>query len=73
MTSGTLCSTTQAGQDQYLFWDSVHPTAAGQTLIANSAYSELTSAPAPEASTWAMMLFGFGGLWFAGLRRPRQA
>jgi hypothetical protein len=27
----------------------------------------------PEASTWAMMLFGFGGLGFAAVRRARNA
>jgi hypothetical protein len=29
----------------------------------------LTTSPVPEPSTWAMMLFGFGGLGFAGYRR----
>jgi uncharacterized membrane protein len=27
--------------------------------------------PAPEPSTWAMMLFGFAGLAFAGYRRAK--
>jgi hypothetical protein len=29
-------------------------------------------APAPEASTWAMMLIGFAGLGYAGYRRVRE-
>jgi phospholipase/lecithinase/hemolysin len=33
-TDGTLCSTTVAGQDQYVFWDHIHPTAPGHVLIA---------------------------------------
>ena len=32
-----------------------------------------TEAPVPEASTWAMLLAGFGGLAFAGFRRRRAA
>ena len=63
---GTGC----ADPDQHLFWDSEHPTAAGHALTADLAYDVLTGAPdpiaAPEAPTWAMMLFGFGGLGFAG-------
>src|SRR5262249_3757862 len=31
------------------------------------------SPPLPEASTWVMLSFGFGGLAFAGLRRRRSA
>jgi hypothetical protein len=32
-----------------------------------------TPTPVPEASTWAMMLFGFAGLGFLGYRRTRRA
>ena len=31
------------------------------------------SSAVPEASTWAMMLAGFGGLALAGFRRARKA
>ena len=65
---GTEC----ADPSQHLFWDSEHPTAGGHALTADLAYAVLTGAPdpiaAPEASTWAMMLIGFGGLCFAGWR-----
>jgi phospholipase/lecithinase/hemolysin len=35
--SGTLAATTLAGQDRYLFWDYLHPTASGQALLAGAA------------------------------------
>ena len=71
---GTEC----ADPSQYLFWDDEHPTATGQSLTANLAYDVLSGAPdpisTPEASTWAMMLIGFGGLAFAYRRvRPARA
>lgn len=71
---GTKC----ADPGQYLFWDSEHPTATGQALTADLAYDVLSGAPdpisTPEASTWAMMLIGFGGLAFAGWRsRPGRS
>ena len=77
ISSGTLCSDTLAGQDQYLFWDDVHPTAGGHLLVANDALEQLgfppVLAPAPEPSTWAMMLFGFAGLGALGARKVRAA
>lgn len=70
--SGNVC----ADPDQYLFWDSEHPTEVVQAAIANLAFDELSgvSEPltVPEPSTWAMMLIGFGGLGLAGWR-ARQA
>ena len=77
--SGTLCSPTRAGQDKYLFWDEVHPTATAHRLTAQFAYDALTggsfgpnlSSTVPEPSTWAMMLIGFAGLSFAGWRAHR--
>jgi phospholipase/lecithinase/hemolysin len=67
--SGSLCSPTLAGQDQYLYWDQAHPTAAGHLIIADVAYDTLTNTPEP--TTWAMMLIGFAGLGFAGWRARR--
>lgn len=64
--SGKLCSTLPAVQDQYLFWDSVHPTAAAHLLAADFAYDTLVATPEP--STWAMLVVGFAGLGLAGWR-----
>jgi outer membrane lipase/esterase len=68
-TGGTVCSPTSDGQNKFLFWDGVHPTAAGHLLTADLAYALV----APEPSTWAMMLIGFGGLGLAGYRARRAA
>jgi phospholipase/lecithinase/hemolysin len=69
---GSLCSSDPAVQDTYLFWDGVHPTAAGHLLVADAALSAL-GLPVPETSTWAMLLIGFGGLGFAGYRARARA
>jgi phospholipase/lecithinase/hemolysin len=39
--SGILRATTPAAQSQYLFWDQVHPTAAGHTILAEVAETSL--------------------------------
>lgn len=60
---GTVCS----DPNSYLFWDGVHPTAAGHASVANVAYG-LT---VPEPTTWAMMLLGFAGVGALGARKVR--
>ena len=39
--SGSLRATTPAAQSQYLFWDQVHPTAAGHAILASAAETSL--------------------------------
>jgi hypothetical protein len=52
----------------------VNNSISGVTLTPGETYvAFLTVAAAPEPSTWAMMLAGFAGLGFAGLRRARKA
>ncbi len=50
---GSACS----DPDSHLFWDDVHPTAAGHLLVADDA-AELIGVPIPEPSTWAMTILG---------------
>ena len=44
--SGSLVATGQAAQDQYLFFDHVHPTETGHTVIAAAAAAVLQQPPA---------------------------
>ena len=82
---GTLCS----GQNQYLFWDTAHPTAEGHLLIAEDACNAIGGcnvvaagspfvagdppSAIPETSTWAMMLLGLAALGVLGARKVHAA
>ena len=68
---GSVCSQLPAVQDTYLFWDDVHPTAAGHLIVADDALHAIGAA-VPEPATWAMMTLGLAGLGFVGARRGRE-
>jgi outer membrane lipase/esterase len=56
----------------FFFFDDVHPTAAVQAAAARDINRQFNLAPVPEASTWVMMIIGFGIIG-ASLRRKRIA
>ena len=62
---GTVCAPTVAGQNQYLFWDSLHPTAAGHAIVADAALAVLT----PEPANISLLLAGLLGVAVVCRRR----
>lgn len=43
---GTVCASTLAAQNKYLFWDDLHPTEAGAAIVAGAAQAVVTPEPA---------------------------
>jgi len=60
---GTAC----ANPSQYLFWDQIHPTAAGHTIVADAALATIV----PEPATLTML--GVGVLSLFAIRRRLSA
>ena len=63
--SATGCDTSNI--NSFVYWDDVHPTKPVQALWAQGMQQAI-----PEASTWAMLLMGFAGTAFMGLRSARK-
>jgi phospholipase/lecithinase/hemolysin len=63
--STTGCSITNV--NNFIYWNDVHPSGHVQALWAGG-----MEAVVPETSTWAMLLMGFAGTAFMGLRSARK-
>jgi phospholipase/lecithinase/hemolysin len=61
-------STVCANPDQYLFWDSMHPTTASDALLA----ADFASAVIPEPSSFVLIAAGLFALKLAARARPRS-
>jgi len=57
----------------YLSFDGIHVTKGVQLAIADSISRQLSLPAVPEASTWGMMIIGFGAVGFAMRRRAALA
>ena len=53
---------------KYVYWDGIHPTAAGHAAIADAMVA--FAAPVPEPETWALLIAGFAAVGWTSRRRP---
>ena len=66
--SSDACGAVAAADcNQYVYWDGIHPTAAGHRAIANA----FEVAVVPEPETWALLAFGLAALGWRAQRRVR--
>ncbi|MFB2837053.1 SGNH/GDSL hydrolase family protein [Floridanema evergladense] len=66
VTQGCLLEPSCQNPDQFLFWDTIHPTTAGHKLLAKQAYSALsTSVPEPGEELGLLLLgvLGAASIW----------
>ena len=54
---------------KYVYWDGIHPTAAGHEAIADAMYA--FAVPVPEPETWALLAAGLGALGWTSRRRAK--
>lgn len=66
LTSSGICS----NQDEYLFWDAIHPTTDAHKLLGELAYSNVQPVPEPAAE-WAVLALGAVGA-VSILKRKQQ-
>jgi phospholipase/lecithinase/hemolysin len=66
---GTVCAPTLAAQNQYLFWDELHPTAAGHAIVADAAQAVVT----PEPTYVSLVAVGLLGMGIVFRRRGIRA
>jgi outer membrane lipase/esterase len=69
-TTSPQCGPNAQNINQFLYWDSIHPTAPVQALWGN-AFASALGVPLPEPSDIALLAIGVAGLVIARRRRTR--